>query len=144
MAQTGRKYKPTKKDLQDVFEMACQGASDKAIYEHLDIDHMTFYKNLRIFSTIIKRGKKVFDKHLDRAVPEVVNSLKRRCLGYEYDEVSTKQKGKVVNGVLVNGDVERTVTKKFIPASDVAIIFFLCNRDPNHWKNSYRLERQTV
>jgi hypothetical protein len=73
-------------------------------------------------------------------VPEVVNSLKRRCLGYEYEEVSTKQKGKVVNGQLINGDVEKTITKKFIPASDVAIIFFLCNRDPNHWKNSYRLD----
>jgi hypothetical protein len=73
-------------------------------------------------------------------LPDVVSALLRRCTGYEYEEVSTKQKGKVVNGVLLNGDIERTVTKKFIPPSDVALIFFLCNRDKINWQNTYKFD----
>jgi hypothetical protein len=30
---------------------------------------------------------------------------------------------------------ERIVTKKYIPPDTAAIIFTLCNLDPEHWKN---------
>jgi hypothetical protein len=140
MALTGQKYIPSESDIEAVYDLACQGASTKDICEHLQIDYKTYITNLPIFSKVLKKGKRLFDKHLDRIVPEVVNSLKKKCLGYDYEEIQTKQKGKVVNGQLINGDIEKTVTKKHVPASDVAIIFFLSNRDKDKWKNSHQID----
>ena len=139
MAHTGKKWRPKKADFEYVYDCACQGISVSQIIAGLSVDYKTFQKNLPFFSKALKSGKKHFDKHLDRVVPEVVNALIKKCTGYEYEEVSTKQKGKVVNGVLKDGDIERTVTKKWFPASDVAIIFFVTNRDKFNWQNSYNL-----
>ena len=113
MAQPGVKYIPSKKDKIDVYNLACQGATDKLICETLNIDRGTFKRNLHLFSRYLKRGQRIYNLHLYRELPDVVSALLRRCTGYEYEEVSTKQKGKVVNGVLLNGDIERTVTKPF-------------------------------
>jgi len=142
--QTGKRWKPSRADLEYVFECASQGLPQKAILEGLNVDWHTFNKNLPFFSEAIKKGKEQFDKHTERQVPEVVNSLLKRCLGYEYDEVSIKQDGEVVNGKLLNGKITTTKTKKHVQASDAAIFFFLCNKDKLTWINPMKLDEPSA
>jgi hypothetical protein len=143
MAKRGPKpWEPSARDIEFVEECASQGISETKICEGLGHDWKTFHRNLPKFADALKKGKEEFDKQIVRAVPQVVNSLLRRCLGYEYEEIQTKQDGKIVNGQMVNGDVTITKTKKHYQPSDAAIFFFLCNKDT--WINPMRIDSDTT
>lgn len=144
MAQTGKKYVPSKADIQYVYECCCQGISQSQILDGLKIDWHTYQKNLPVFSDAIKKGKEQFDLHLERQVPQVVNALLRKCLGYEVEETSQKRDGKVVNGQLFEGDITITKTTKHIQPNEAAIFFFLCNRDKMQWINPMRIDDPTT
>lgn len=58
---------------------------------------------------------------------EVENMLRKRAMGYEYDEVKEEYE----MGVLV----KRTVTKKVVPPDTSAQIFWLKNRKPTEWRD---------
>jgi hypothetical protein len=143
MAQSGKKYIPSKTDIQYVYESACQGISQSKMLEGLNIDWHTFQKNLPKFSDALKKGNEEYGKHVERQVPQVVNALLRRCLGYEFEEVTRKQDGKVIDGKLQDGDVTITKTIKHIQPSDPAIFFFLCNRSDD-WVNPMSIEGKTL
>jgi transposase-like protein len=64
----------------------------------------------------------------DRADLFVESALFKRATGYSYEEVQTTQDSK-------RRVLERKITKKEVPASTTAAIFWLCNRKPKEWKN---------
>jgi hypothetical protein len=68
----------------------------------------------------------------------VVNSLFKRAKGYEFEETQVifdaPQKDK--DGKLRNPIREIRKTTKHIAPDTAAIIFWVINRDPEHWKNS--------
>jgi hypothetical protein len=141
MGKRGPKpWQPSAADIEYVQECAAQGIAETKIAEGLEKDYGTYRRNIHIFAEALKKGRAEFDLSLDRAVPQVVNSMLKRCLGYEYEEVQTKQEGRVVNGKMHDGDVTITKTKKHIQASDAAIFFFLCNRDKLKWINPMKLD----
>ena len=145
MAKRGPKpWEPSIRDIEFVEECAEQGISETKIIEALKIDWRAFKRNLPKFAKALKKGREEFDKSTERIVPQVVNSLIKKCLGWEYEEVQTKQEGKVINGQMINGDVTITKTKKHYPASDAAIFFFLCNKDNLHWINPMRIDDPTT
>lgn len=144
MALRGQKYIPLPEDCEYVFDCACQGISVMEIIKGLEIDFKTWQKNLPTFSKHLKKGRKQFQKHLERRIPEVESSLIKRALGYEYEETSKKQHGKVIDGVLKNGTVEVTTTKKHVPANPAAIFFFLTNLLKDKYKHAQHIDHTTA
>jgi hypothetical protein len=142
MAKSGTKYTPSKSDKEYVFECACQGISQAKMCEGLKIDWKTFHKNLPAFSDALKKGEIEFNKHVERQVPQVVNTLLKRCMGYEVEEVTRKQDGEVINGQLRDGKITITKVTKHIQPSDAAIFFYLCNRSKQNWINPMKLEEE--
>jgi len=104
------------------------GDTDTVIAEKLGIATSTYcdYKTrFSEFSEVLKRGKEIIDC-------EVENSLLKRALGYEYEEVTRE----VVAGV---ERVVKTTIKQVVP--DVtAQIFWLKNRQRDKWRDRQEVE----
>lgn len=88
------------------------------------------------FAKAIRAGRDAFN------VGQIEQSLVKRALGFEYEEVSTKsiqykikslQDGKEISKLVPA--VEVTRTKKLVAPDVAAIIFYLKNRDPERWKD---------
>lgn len=107
---------------------ARDGLTDEQIAKNIGISKQTFYdwkKKYADFSDTLKNGKEVIDI-------QVENSLLKRALGYEYEEVSEKFEG----GVLT----ERKVTKKQVVPDTTAQIFWLKNRKPSVWRDKAQVD----
>jgi hypothetical protein len=84
------------------------------------------------FALAIRSGRDAFN------VGVIEQSLIKRATGYSYEEVTKKQsfyKKKQEDGSTVIVPIEEIQTTiKHVPASDVAIIFYLSNRSKGRWK----------
>lgn len=102
---------------------ARDGLTDKQIAGNMGIKRQTLYdwkKKYPVFSDTLKRGKEIIDR-------QVENSLLKRALGYEYDEVTTT--------TFPDGEEEtKRVTKHVLPDT-TAQIFWLKNRKPDEWRD---------
>lgn len=82
----------------------------------------------------IKRGRDDYDVH------HVENSLLKRALGYEYEEITVKQinlKEKNEDGeIIIHPAKEIYRTKKEVAPDVKACMFWLQNRNPERWKNT--------
>ncbi len=102
-----------------------QGYNNKQLIEHFGINQATFYKwkkEKSEFSDTIKKSR-------IKLVKEITNNLIDRTRPKEYEETTIITKE--IDGKSVT--ITKTV-KKYIPASDTAIIFALYNLDPENWK----------
>ncbi|MEI7708155.1 MAG: hypothetical protein WCI90_07795 [Chlorobium sp.] len=110
---------------------AKQGLIEREMALKLGISVTTFeeYKTkIPEFSGAIKRGKEIVDR-------EVEQSLYKRALGYEYEEVKTT----TTEGPAGVTTITSKTTKVMAP--DVtAMIFWLKNRKPAEWRDAIRLE----
>ena len=107
---------------------ARDGLTDQQIAKNIGISKQTFYdwkKKYADFSDSLKNGKEVIDI-------QVENSLLKRALGYEYEEVSEKFDG----GILT----ERKITKKQVVPDTTAQIFWLKNRKPSVWRDKAQVD----
>lgn len=77
----------------------------------------------KAFSDALKVGKSVADRMVEQ-------SLFRRALGYEHDEVDIR----VVGTKLV-----KTPLRKHYPPDTVACIFWLKNRKPKDWRDKHEV-----
>ena len=102
---------------------ARDGLTDEKIADKIGIKRQTLYdwkKKYSVFSDTLKRGKEIIDR-------QVENSLLKRALGYEYDEVTTT--------TFPDGKEEtKRVTKHVLPDT-TAQIFWLKNRKPDEWRD---------
>lgn len=85
------------------------------------------------FSEQVKKAKAAYEEwKLNGILEDAQKSLKVLILGQDYEEVRTEY----VNDANGNPKIQKqTRTTKKIPPNATAIIFALCNRDPDHWKN---------
>lgn len=99
------------------------------------------------FSEAVKRAKAAFeDWQMNGILEDARKSLKTLVCGQEYEEIKTEYK----NDKAGNPRIEKQtrVTKKILP-NPTAVIFALCNRDPDNWQNrvtndiSGRIETET-
>ena len=111
------------------------GAKLKDFCSHFNIDSQTYYRWLENadFADAIKKGKECFKNGLER---NVVSSLARSAIGYEYEQVSSEyymegKKKKLKKEVRKNVRVEPNVG---------AGIFLLTNLAPERWKNKQNTE----
>jgi|SRR5215469_6921314 len=68
----------------------------------------------------------------DEADTNVVRSLYRKALGYEFDSVK----------IFCNkdGEITQVPFREIVPPSDVACIFWLKNRKPSEWRDKQDVE----
>ncbi|KZM54922.1 transposase [Aeribacillus pallidus] len=107
---------------------ARDGLTDEQIAHNMGIKRQTLYdwkKKYPDISDALKRGKEVVDR-------QVENSLLKRALGYEYEEV-TKE---LINGTML---ITKKV-KKYQPPDTTAAIFWLKNRRPDKWRDKRDVE----
>lgn len=118
--------------VRQVYQLASKGLTDKQMADILGVKIVTFdmwKKKYPDFQQSLKQGKATADA-------EVVKSLYKRAVGYDYDEVTTME------GIDGNGQAydNKKVTRKHIPPDVKAITFWLSNRHPEEWTSIKRRE----
>lgn len=127
MAEESRKVGRPTKYKEEYAELAYKfsllGAIDAQLAQLLEISESTLnnWKHEHPeFLESIKRGKEIADV-------EVVEALRKRAIGYSYEEVKTEESDQ--------GN-KRTVTTKAVIPDTTAQIFWLRNRQPDKWSNN--------
>lgn len=120
------KYKP---ELPEQAAKLCRlGATDRELAEFFGVSESTLnlWKSEHPeFSESLKRGKAESDARVEQ-------SLYRRALGYSHDAV------KIL--MTKDGDVYREEYVEHYPPDTVACIFWLKNRQPEHWRDKFDVE----
>jgi len=119
-----------------VEQMAREGLTNDQIASELGIHRRTLYTWLPQYESLamaLQRGRADIDQ-------TVVLSLLKRSLGFEVDEEQTTTEDKLDKEGNVHTLTKTVKTKRFIPPSDSAIIFFLKNRLPNEFRDRRELD----
>lgn len=106
------------------------GYTDKQLADFFNVSEQTIntWKTKHPqFLESIKKGKEIADV-------EVVESLYKRAIGIEYEEVELKNDGK---------NKSKRVIKKLIPPDTTAQIFWLKNRQPHKWRDKQEIDHQS-
>jgi hypothetical protein len=119
------KYKP--EYAEQAAKLCKLGATDAQLADFFEVSVSTI--NLwklehAEFSESIKVPKAEADER-------VTQSLYRRAMGYEHDEVDIR---------VVGGEVVQTPIRKHYPPDTTAMIFWLKNRQPGEWRDKVEQE----
>lgn len=113
--------------------------SKPAFYTHLKSD--TYFKDE------VKKAEQEFAEYFDANIVSVCKrSLVELITGYEYDELTTES---YIDGRTGKRVTRKKVSHKKVAPNSTAVIFTLCNRDPDNWKNridtevNAKVEQQT-
>lgn len=127
MATVGRpsKYKP--EYAKQAAKLCKLGATDAQLADFFQVSVSTI--NLwkvehKEFSESIRVPKAEADERVEQ-------SLYRRAMGYEHDEVDIK---------VVSGEIVKTDIRKYYPPDSTAMIFWLKNRKPGEWRDKVEQE----
>lgn len=119
--------------LLEIEAWARDGYLERHMFQLLGISETTFYKykaEQPELAKALKVNKEIADI-------EIENALRKRALGFEYEEKTTIAEA-LPDGTIVRYK-EKTVTKKVLP--DVtAGIFWLKNRQPAKWRDAWKLQ----
>jgi transcriptional regulator with XRE-family HTH domain len=106
-----------------------QGISDLQIAQNLGISKNTFYQYLnryKDFRDAYKRGKA-------EIVEQIENSIYKRALGFEYEEVTTEAKTDS-EGNIIEKHIKKI--KKYVPPDATTAIFLLTNLNNKKYKRN--------
>lgn len=135
---TGRKTKYTPETIKAICDALERGETQERAAELGGIDRATFYAWMNEkpdFSDAVKRAKAVFAEwERNEILKDAQKSLKTLICGLEYEETQTEYEQDPKNPGKPRIKRQRTTTKKILPNA-TAVIFALCNRDPEHWQN---------
>jgi transcriptional regulator with XRE-family HTH domain len=106
------------------YELACRGLTQKQIAARFGIADRTLRKWMQQNSSL----QEALDAGYAVAVGNVENALYRASTGFTYEEE------------VVNKDGEVVTLRKYEKPNITAMIFYLCNRDNDSWKNVNRVE----
>lgn len=119
------KYKP--EFAQQAKKLCELGATDAQLADFFEVSVSTInlWKiNFPEFSESISVPKEIADARVEQ-------SLYRRAMGYEHDEVDIR---------VVNGEIVETPLRKYYPPDSTAMIFWLKNRKPEQWRETKAVE----
>ena len=132
----GRKYPITPERDTIIHDTLAEGKTYLEAYTKAGISKSTFFKYLESDKNLkdaVKKAEQDFHEYFDKhAVRLCKRSLTELITGYEYDEVTTES--------YIDPKTQKTVKKEKVAHKKVgpnitAVIFTLCNRDPDNWKN---------
>lgn len=132
----GRKPQWTDAKVDIMCKAIAEGKSYKDAFTMARVSKAAFYAHLSTDKDFIDRVKKAeadyqqwYDSQL---VVDCKRSLMELIRGYEYDETTTESGTDGRTGKAVT---RTKVVHKKIGPNPTALIFALCNRDPEHWQN---------
>ena len=132
----GRKPQWTDAKVEIMCKAIAAGKSYKDAFTAARVGKTAFYKHLSDDADFADRVKKAEQEYQDWYDSQLVVDCKRSLLelvqGYEWDETTTES-ALDKNGKMV--ETKRKVVHKKAAPNPTAIIFALCNRDPEHWQN---------
>lgn len=132
----GRKPQWTDAKVEQMCKAIAAGKSYKDAYTAARVSHTTFYKHFNEdveFNAKIKKAEQEYQEWYDsQLVVDCKRSLLELVQGYEWEETTTES-ALDKNGKMV--EVKKKVVHKKAAPNPTAIIFALCNRDPENWKN---------
>lgn len=115
-----------------------QGETNEHAAELAGITKKTFYEwynSKSYFCDAVKKAKEEYQKWLHNDIlADAERSLKVLINGTEYEEIKTEYEQNPSNPDAPRIKKQSRTTKKILP-NPTAVIFALCNRDPEHWKN---------
>ena len=132
----GRKPQWTAAKVEIMCKAIAAGKSYKDAFTAARVSSRAFYYHLRDdlqFLQAVKKAEQEYQEWYDaQLVVDCKRSLIELVNGYEWDETTTEsalnKDGKMV-------EVKKKVVRKKAAPNPAAIIFALCNRDPEHWQN---------
>lgn len=113
----------------DTYDMACKqaGIGRTAFYEWLNAKED--------FANAVKMARAEFEQwELNGILADAKKSLKVLICGQEYDETKVEYEQDPRDPSKPRVKRQTTTHKKILPNA-TAVIFALCNRDPEHWQN---------
>lgn len=124
-----------------ICEALAKGETQDTAYRLAGISNETYYRWLKEnseFSNAVKKAQAEFqDWQMNGILEDARKSLKTLICGQEYEEIKTEYENDKNGQPRIKKQTR--VTKKILP-NPTAVIFALCNRDPEHWKN--RVEQE--
>ena len=132
----GRKPQWTETKVEIMCKAIAAGKSYKDAFTAARVSKATFYARLANdldFSDKVKKAEAEYQDWYDsQLVVDCKRSLTELVRGYEWDETTTES--------VTDKDGKTKITKtkvvhKKAAPNPTAIIFALCNRDPEHWQN---------
>ena len=132
----GRKPQWTEAKVEIMCKAIAAGKSYKDAFTAARVSSRAFYYHLRDdlqFLQAVKKAEQEYQEWYDaQLVVDYKRSLIELVNGYEWDEITTEsalnKEGKMV-------EVKKKVVHKKAAPNPTALIFALCNRDPENWKN---------
>ena len=122
--------------MEKICEAIRNGETDRKAAQIGGITYETFrtWNNEKpAFSSAIKQARDDYAEwEMHGILTDAKKSLKTLILGREYDEVKTIYEPGKDGAPRIKS---QTKTNKVIPPNATAIIFALCNRDPERWQN---------
>lgn len=137
-AKRGRKSQWTAAKVDIMCKAIAAGKSHKDAYNAARVSYTAFYAHLKNDAEFIERVKRAEAEYQEwydsQLVVDCKRSLAELIKGYEWEETTTES---VMNkdGKMV--DVKKKVVHKKAAPNATAIIFALCNRDPENWNNKH-------
>lgn len=138
MAKRGRKPDFTPERIETICRAIEQGKTSADAAKIGGISESTFYEwqnRHPEFSEAVKRAKAAYeDWERNELLAAARRSLRELICGLEYDEVKTEYEQDPKDPSKPRVKKQFRTTKKVMPNA-TAVIFALCNRDPEHWQN---------
>lgn len=132
----GRKPQWTDAKVEIMCKAIAAGKSYKDAFTAARVGKTAFYKHLADdadFADRVKKAEQDYQQWYDsQLVVDCKRSLIELVNGYEWDETTTEH---ALNKVGKMVEVKKKVVHKKAAPNPTAIIFALCNRDPEHWQN---------
>lgn len=123
------KYKP--EYAEQAKKLCALGATDAQLSDFFEVSISTiclWKVEHKEFSEAIKLSKEITDERVEQ-------SLYRRAMGYEHDEVDIR---------VIEGQVVKTPIRKYYPPDSTAMIFWLKNRKSQEWRDKTETEHTGV
>lgn len=136
MAKRGRQPMCTPERIARICEAIKNGETDATAAKMGGIVYGTFARWMnenKDFSNSVKKAREAFEEwQMNGILEDAKKSLKTLICGQEYEEIKTEYENDKNGNPRIRKQTR--VTKKVLP-NPTAVIFALCNRDPENWKN---------
>lgn len=136
MAKRGRQPMYTPERVKRICDAIERGETNETAAKIGGIAVGTFFRWIdekSEFNDSVKRAKAAFeDWQMNGILEDARKSLKTLVCGQEYEEIKTEYENDKTGNPCIKKQTR--VTKKILP-NPTAVIFALCNRDPDNWKN---------